>query len=85
MLAKPYQPTTHHNQEFADRSIQRIKQLLLDGLTYQAIADVLNNEGLKTLRGMQWTAVNLRQVIHALRVERRSWYGLSARRARLIN
>lgn len=81
MPIKPHRPTTHHNQEFADRSIRRIKQLIIEGLTYQAIADVLNSEGLKTLRGRLWSAVNLRQVVHALRIERRSWYGLSARRA----
>jgi hypothetical protein len=81
MINNPYKPTTHHHQEWADRSIRRIKQLILEGLTYQAIADTLNAEGLRTIRGKIWTAVNLRQVIHALRIERNSWYGLSANRA----
>lgn len=83
MNFKPYRPTTHHNQVDADKSVRRIKQLLIEGLTYQAIADVLNAEGLKTLRGKSWTAVNLRQLVHALRIERPSWYGLSATRANL--
>lgn len=83
MFFKPYRPTTHHNQADADRSIRRLKQLMLDGLTYQAIADTLNEEGLRTIRGKEWTAVNIRQVVHALRIERPSWYGLSADRANL--
>lgn len=83
MHFKPYRPTTHHNQEWADKSVRRIKQLLIEGLTYQAIAEVLNAEGLRTIRGKEWTAVNLRQLVHALRIERNSWYGLSADRANL--
>ena len=83
MHFKPYRPTTHHNQADADRSIRRLKQLLIEGLTYQAIADTLNAENLKTIRGKEWTAVNIRQVVHALRIERPSWYGLSADRANL--
>jgi hypothetical protein len=83
MNFKPYRPTTHHNQADADRSIRRLKQLLIEGLTYQAIADTLNAENLKTIRGKEWTAVNIRQVVHALRIERPSWYGLSADRANL--
>jgi hypothetical protein len=83
MHFKPYRPTTHHNQEWADRSVRRIKQLLLEGLTYQAICDILNSEELRTIRGKEWNAANLRQLVHALRIERNSWYGLSATRANL--
>lgn len=83
MHFKPYRPTTHHNQADADRSIRRLKQLMIEGLTYEAIARILNDEGYKTIRGRDWTAVNIRQVVHALRIERPSWYGLSADRANL--
>ena len=79
-----YKPTTHHNQEWADKSVLRIKQLMNEGLTYQAMADVLNEEGLRTIRGRDWTAVNIRQVIYALRIEKNSWYGLAASRARFV-
>jgi hypothetical protein len=57
--------------------------LLLEGLTYQAICDILNSEELRTIRGKEWNAANLRQLVHALRIERNSWYGLSATRANL--
>ena len=82
-MFKPYKPTVHHNQANADKSIRRLKQLMLEGLTYEAIAQVLNEEGLRTLRGKEWTAVNIRQVVHALRIDRKSWYHLSADRANL--
>lgn len=83
IMFKPYKPTTHHNQADADKSIRRLKQLMLEGLTYEAIARILNEEGYKTIRRRDWTAVNIRQVVHALRIERASWYGLSATRANL--
>lgn len=83
MYFKPYKPSVHHNQSQADKSIRRLKQLMIEGLSYQAIADILNEENLKTIRGRSWTAVNIRQVVHALRIERASWYGLSADRANL--
>jgi hypothetical protein len=51
-------------------------------MTYQAIADTLNAENLKTIRGCMWTAENVRQVIHRLRKDMASWYGLAANRAR---
>lgn len=76
-----YKPAVHHRQDFADRSVRRIKQLLIEGLTYQAIADTLNEEGLKTIRGKQWTNENVRQVICTLRKEKDSWYALAAQRA----
>ena len=81
MYFKPYKPSVHHNQTQADRSILRLKQLMLEGLTYELIAQTLNEEGYKTIRQKPWTAVNIRQVVHALRIERKSWYGLSASRA----
>lgn len=82
-MFKPYKPTVHHNQADADRSIRRLKQLMLEGFSYQCIADILNDEGLKTIRGKDWTAVNIRQVVHALRIDRPSWYAVSATRANL--
>jgi len=76
-----YRPAIHHNQLDADRSVRRIKQLLIEGLTYQAIADTLNEEGLKTIRGKAWTNENVRQVLCTLRKKKDSWYALAANRA----
>ena len=83
MYFKPYKPTVHHNQIDADRSIRRLKQLMLEGLTYEAIARILNEEGYKTIRQKAWTSANIRQIVRSLRIERSSWYGLSANRANL--
>lgn len=76
-----YRPSIHHDQLKADRSIARIKQLVAEGYTYEGIADVLNQENYKTLRGLPWKPENVRQVIYRLRHEAPSWYGLAARRA----
>jgi hypothetical protein len=81
MTATRYHPTIHHNQRDADRSIARIRQLVEIGYTYEAIAEILNDENYRTLRGKPWTALNVRQVIFKLRANSASWYALSARRA----
>lgn len=81
MSASRYRPVIHHNQRDADRSIRRIRELVGEGYTYEAIAGILNDENYKTLRGKPWTALNVRQIIFKLRSRASSWYGLSARRA----
>lgn len=72
-----------HSQKDSDRSIRRIKELLEEDLTYPEMVDKLNAEGFRTIRLLEWTALNLRQVIHRLRHKSASWYALSARRASL--
>lgn len=71
------------NQAASDRSIKRIKSLLLEGMSYLEIAATLNNENYTTIKNLPWTALNLRQVVFKLRHEERTWYALSARRAGL--
>lgn len=75
--------TKTQDQAASDKSIRRIKQLLMEGMSYQEMADVLNEEGYLTIRLLPWTALNLRQVVFKLKHEASSWYGLSARRANL--
>lgn len=84
MSASRYRPVIHHNQRDADRSIDRIRQLVDEGYTYEAVAEILNAENYKTLRGKPWTALNIRQVMFKLRSKASSWYALSARRANFI-
>ena len=81
MSASRYRPLIHHNQRDADRSIDRIRQLMEEGYTYQAVAEILNEENYKTVRGKPWTALNVRQIMFKLRSRPPSWYALSARRA----
>jgi hypothetical protein len=71
----------HAEQKNADLSVERIKQLTREDYSYQAMADVLNREGYRTLRGKEWNANNIRQVVFKLRRHMPSWYGLSATRA----
>ena len=73
-----------HNQADADRSIKRIKSLLLEELSQAEMVETLNRENYKTLRGLPWTVQNLRVVLHRLRHELATWYGLSQRRAGLV-
>ena len=73
-----------HNQVDADRSIKRIKSLLLEELSQAEMVETLNRENYKTLRGLPWTVQNLRVVLHRLRHELATWYGLSQRRAGLV-
>lgn len=72
------------SQADSDRSIRRIKQLLVESMSYQEMAELLNREGYKTIRLLAWTPLNLRQVIFKIRHQEKSWYGLSARRADLV-
>lgn len=81
MSASRYRPMIHHNQRDADRSIVRIRELVNEGYTYEAVAGILNEENYKTLRGKPWTALNVRQIIFKLRSRAASWYAVSARRA----
>lgn len=77
-------PTTKElDQQASDRSIKRIKSLLLEGMSYLEMAATLNQEGYETIKNLPWTALNLRQVVFKLRHEERTWYGLSAKRAGL--
>lgn len=71
-------------QSEADKSVKRIKSLLLEepGLSYIELAEILNSEGYRTIRQLTWNANNLRQVVFRLRNELNSWYGLAATRAR---
>lgn len=71
------------NQAESDRSIKRIKSLLLEGMSYLEMAATLNSEGYRTIKEQPWTALNLRQVTWKLRNEQKTWYGLSAARAGL--
>lgn len=73
----------YQNQEAADRSIRRIKSLLQEDLTQTEMVLTLNREGYRTIRGKPWTLQNLRVVLHRLRHEQKSWYGLSQARAKL--
>jgi DNA invertase Pin-like site-specific DNA recombinase len=43
--------------------IARIKKLRVDGLTLQAVADVLNADGVKTRADKQWTPVQVNRVV----------------------
>ena len=72
----------HSDQHQADRSLVRIRQLVNDGYTYEAMAKVLSAEGYLTIQGKPWTAVNLRQLMFKLRAKSPSWYAVSARVAR---
>lgn len=77
-------PTTKElDQQASDRSIKRIKSLLLEGMSYLEMAATLNQEGYETIKNLPWTALNLRQVVFKLRHEEKTWYSLSARRAGL--
>lgn len=71
------------NQSEADRSIRRIKSLLVEQISYDEMAETLNREGYRTLTGKAWTAINLRVVIFRLRHQLDGWYRLSQRRANL--
>ena len=75
--------TKELDQQASDRSIKRIKSLLLEGMSYLEMAATLNQEGYETIKNLPWTALNLRQVVFKLRHEERTWYGLSAKRAGL--
>lgn len=73
-----------HDQAASDRSVRRIKQLLLDGMSQAEMVETLNREGYKTIRLQSWSVTNLKQVLFRLRHELKTWYGLSARRANLV-
>jgi hypothetical protein len=72
----------HAAQWEADKSLIRIRQLVTDGYTYEAMAQLLQTEGYRTIQGKLWTAVNLRQLIFKLRADSPSWYASSARWAK---
>lgn len=74
---------TTQNQVDADRSIKRIKSLLAEELTQGEMVETLDREGYRTIRGCKWTVNNLRVVLHRLRRELATWYGLSCKRANL--
>lgn len=80
-MTKP--STKELNQAASDRSIKRIKSLLLEGMSYAEMAATLNDENYTTIKEQPWTVLNLRQVVWKLRNEQKTWYGLSARRAGL--
>lgn len=75
--------SNQHNQTDADRSIKRIKSLLLEELPQAEMVETLNRENYKTLRGLPWTIQNLRVVLHRLRRDLATWYQLSRKRANL--
>lgn len=75
--------TKTHNQADADRSIRRIKSMLIEEMGYEEMAQTLNSEGYRTLTGKPWTAINLRVVIFRLRRQLKGWYRLAQRRANL--
>lgn len=77
----PYKGAIHHKQDEADRSMNRIRQLVSEKYSIRAIADILNAENYRTIRGRDWTALNVRQVLFKLRHKIATWYALSARRA----
>lgn len=72
-----------HNQAEADRSIARIKQLLQEGVSQAEMVLILNRENYKTIRMKPWSWTNLRQVLHRLRQDLATWYGISKRRCGL--
>lgn len=72
------------SQRDGDRSVKRIKQLMAEGISYNEMAEILNDEGYFTLRLKNWTSLSIRQLVFKLKHDIRSWYGLSARRAGLI-
>lgn len=67
----------------ADKSIRRLKSLLGEEMSQQEMVDTLNAEGYRTVSGKRWTIQNLRVVLHRLRHEQKTWYGLSQARANL--
>lgn len=75
--------SNQHNQTDADRSIKRIKSLLLEELPQAEMVETLNREGYRTIRGARWTVENLRVVLHRLRRDLATWYQLSRKRANL--
>ena len=72
------------SQAASDRSISRIKSLLLEGVSHGEMCEILNNEGYTTIRMQPWSVNNLRQVIFRIRHSLKSWYCLSSRRANLV-
>lgn len=48
---------------------QRIRDLRHGGLSLQAIADILNAEGIETVRGCAWTWHNVRRTVESLRLD----------------
>lgn len=76
--------STPLSQAASDRSIKRIKALLVEGISQNEMVEILNSEGYLTIRLKPWNTTNLRQVIFRIRHKLRSWYGLSARRAALV-
>lgn len=73
----------NNSQSDADRSIRRIKSLLLENLTQAEMVETLNQEGYRTIRGARWTVINLRVVLFRMRHDLATWYGLSRKRANL--
>jgi hypothetical protein len=57
---------------------------MMDGYTYESIAEILCTEGYKTVQGKKWTALNVRQVLFKLRAGGGSRYALAAQRADFI-
>lgn len=72
-----------HSQKDADRSIRRIKEMMMQGLSQTEMVETLNSEGYKTIRLRAWNVNNLRQVLFRIRHELKSWYGLASSRCGL--
>lgn len=72
-----------HDQQAADRSVRRIKELMQQGLSQSEMVETLNAEGYRTLRLHPWTVNNLRQILWRIRHDLRSWYGLASSRCGL--
>jgi uncharacterized protein YoaH (UPF0181 family) len=72
-----------HNQQAADRSVRRIKELMQQGLSQSEMVATLNAEGYRTIRLRPWSVTNLRQILWRIRHDLRSWYGLSSSRCGL--
>jgi hypothetical protein len=47
----------------ADEAIERIRELRDEGLTFQAVAERLTDEGVATPRGGKWTAQGVHRAL----------------------
>jgi len=72
-----------HSQKDADRSVRRIKEMIMQGLSQTEMVETLNSEGYRTIRLRAWNVNNLRQVLFKIRHELKSWYGLASSRCGL--
>ena len=79
-MEKKWNEEASLNQLEADRALWRIKTLVEQGLTYKQICQVLNDEGVLTIKNKAWTPQNLKILIYRLRHKARSFYAISQKR-----